>query len=176
MAALTYAITKQRIIIIQHAMRFSVVKYVKAFKETKMSDQNEVEDGLAIMVRREVGKQIRDARQEKGMSQAELANRMGTRQAYISELETGKTEPDMTTLVRLSMFLQQPTAYFIPESFRDQHHQLVKYGELSVEESELVNRLRKLELGFPYHQAIYLLKALAEYHEKGEEEFKRQME
>ena len=40
-----------------------------------------------------VGTLIRDARKEDGITQQELADRVGTKKSYISRIETGSVEP-----------------------------------------------------------------------------------
>jgi transcriptional regulator with XRE-family HTH domain len=49
-------------------------------------------------VRRLVGENVRRYRREKGLSQAEMANRMGVDRAYISGLELGQRNPTVVTL------------------------------------------------------------------------------
>ena len=49
-------------------------------------------------VRQIVGENIRRYRREKGLSQAEMANRMGVDRAYISGLELGQRNPTVVTL------------------------------------------------------------------------------
>ena len=53
----------------------------------------------------EVGEQIRDAREEAGLSQRELAARMGTSQAAIARLEAGSVAPTLTTLQKVAAAL-----------------------------------------------------------------------
>jgi ribosome-binding protein aMBF1 (putative translation factor) len=52
-----------------------------------------------------VGEQIRDAREATGMSQRELATRMGTSQAAIARLEAGGVGATLTTLQRAATAL-----------------------------------------------------------------------
>ena len=120
---------------------------------------------LPKMIRRDMGFQIRLAREELGISQADLAFALGRRQAYISELETGKTEPSASMLVRLSRILKKPVIYFFPEDWRDRSgREEVTEGKLTVEELELVRTIREIEPSFRhYHLAIYLARALAQY-------------
>lgn len=40
-----------------------------------------------------VGSIIRDARKEEGITQQELADRVGSKKSYISRIETGRVEP-----------------------------------------------------------------------------------
>ena len=48
-----------------------------------------------------VARLIRDARTEAGLTQAELARRIGTRQPVVSRWEGGQDEPRLSTLARL---------------------------------------------------------------------------
>ena len=54
----------------------------------------------------EVGEQVRDARETAGLSQRELASRMGTSQAAIARLEAGGVGATLTTLQKLATALQ----------------------------------------------------------------------
>src|SRR5690606_29319938 len=74
---------------------------------------------MSNSIRRQVGQRIREAREDAGLSQQGLADKLEKRQAYISELETGKTEPDVNTLIQLSYYLGRPVEFFIPPAFRD---------------------------------------------------------
>lgn len=49
----------------------------------------------------DVGATIRRARQDAGLTQAELAERAGTSQATISAYEAGRKDPSATTLARV---------------------------------------------------------------------------
>ncbi len=50
----------------------------------------------------EVGDQVRDAREAAGLSQRELAARMGTSQAAVARLEAGGTGATLTTLQKVA--------------------------------------------------------------------------
>jgi len=50
-------------------------------------------------------KSIKKARQAKGMTQAELADRVGVTQTNVSGWETGKWDPSETSLRKLSRVL-----------------------------------------------------------------------
>ena len=63
----------------------------------------------------EMGKLIRSAREEEGLSQTELAEKLSKRQATISDFETGKIEIGILTLVQLAIVFGKPISYFIPE-------------------------------------------------------------
>jgi ribosome-binding protein aMBF1 (putative translation factor) len=50
----------------------------------------------------EVGEKVRDAREALGMSQRDLAGRMGTSQAAVARLEAGGVGATLTTLQRVA--------------------------------------------------------------------------
>ena len=47
------------------------------------------------------GQIIEEARKNVGMTQAELAERIGTNKSYISRVDTGRTEPKVSTFYRI---------------------------------------------------------------------------
>lgn len=47
------------------------------------------------------GQIIEQARKEAGMTQTELAEKTGTNKSYISRVESGKTEPKVSTFYRI---------------------------------------------------------------------------
>jgi transcriptional regulator with XRE-family HTH domain len=49
----------------------------------------------------DVGRLLRDTRLQHGLDQAQLAQRAGTTQTYISRVERGAVSPSTTTLARL---------------------------------------------------------------------------
>ena len=53
----------------------------------------------------DVGDQVRDARQAAGLSQRELAARMGTSQAAVARLEAGGVGATLTTLQKMAAAL-----------------------------------------------------------------------
>lgn len=53
----------------------------------------------------ELGERVRALREAQGMSQAELARRMGTSQPAVARLEAGGVEPSIETLDRVSRAL-----------------------------------------------------------------------
>lgn len=129
-------------------------------------------EGIRILIRLEVGRRIREAREQQSMSQAHLAEILARRQAYISELETGKTEPNATMLAQLALVLQKPVAFFFPPQARDFSPPApLKPDELSLEERELITRLREVAYCFSHQQAMHLVNALADYSERQFEAF-----
>ena len=62
----------------------------------------------------EMGNNIRQAREEAGMSQSALAKMIFRRRATISDIENGKSEVGSLTLSRLSAVLDKPISFFFP--------------------------------------------------------------
>ena len=61
-----------------------------------------------------VARKIRTAREEAGLSQSQLATRLGRTQTAVSYWEAGKRAPGLDDLVELSGALQRDIAYFLP--------------------------------------------------------------
>ena len=53
------------------------------------------------------GQIIEDARKKANITQEELAQRIGTNKSYISRVETGRTEPKVSTFYRIISALGQ---------------------------------------------------------------------
>ncbi|MCD8268271.1 MAG: helix-turn-helix domain-containing protein [Parabacteroides sp.] len=51
------------------------------------------------------GQIIEEARKKANMTQAELAEKIGTNKSYISRVETGRTEPKVSTFYRIASAL-----------------------------------------------------------------------
>jgi DNA-binding XRE family transcriptional regulator len=74
---------------------------------------------LSEDVRRMVGRNVRRLRTGAGISQAELANRMGVDRAYVSGLELGQRNPTVVTLWHISRALGSDLrSFFQPERAR----------------------------------------------------------
>jgi len=48
-----------------------------------------------------IGEQLKEERLKAGLTQDELANKIGTKKSYISRIERGKTDIQLSTLVKL---------------------------------------------------------------------------
>lgn len=70
--------------------------------ERREFDEAYAESRLAI----EVGELVREAREAAGLSQRQLAARMGTSQAAVARLEAGSVGATLTTLQRVGAALQ----------------------------------------------------------------------
>ena len=69
-------------------------------------------------VRRMVGDNVRRLRLVAGLSQAELANRMGVDRAYVSGLEQGQRNPTIISLWHVAKALGVPMRSFFDEPKR----------------------------------------------------------
>ena len=64
---------------------------------------------------RYMGDAVRRAREEAGISQKNLAEKIFRRQATLSDIENGKVEVETSTLSLLSYYLKKPLGYFYPK-------------------------------------------------------------
>ena len=66
-------------------------------------------------IRRVVGENVRRHREAAGLSQEELAARMGVDQGYVSSLEAGRRNPTIVTMWHAALALEvQPAVLFEP--------------------------------------------------------------
>lgn len=65
-------------------------------------------------IRKQLGKKIREAREEKGLTQKELGKAIGYSSMAISHFERGIRELKLSGLQRLSKILEKELAYFFP--------------------------------------------------------------
>jgi len=86
-----------------------------------------------------VRKRIREAREERKMTQAELGRAINKSGVVISDLERGRTEVNAADLMKIAYVLEKPIKYFFPI------HDVPSEEELTTEEWELVLQFRKLE-------------------------------
>lgn len=105
-----------------------------------------------------MGKLIRSAREETGLSQRDLAEKIYRRQAALSDMENGKMEPDASTLLLLGYHLDKPISFFYPEPYKPNQ----KLDALNEIETELLLYVRKLEK-VDVTKLTAQVRALAEY-------------
>ncbi|MBL6983632.1 MAG: helix-turn-helix transcriptional regulator [Anaerolineales bacterium] len=75
-----------------------------------VSDKQSAPNSFTI----EMGKKVRAARTDAGITQGALAGMVGRRQATISDIEHGKKEMGLSTLVLIAAALEKPITYFFP--------------------------------------------------------------
>ncbi|MBE6529148.1 MAG: helix-turn-helix transcriptional regulator [Ruminococcaceae bacterium] len=63
------------------------------------------------------GETLRELRQDRGLTQAQLGKILNTTQRKISYLETDKNEPSMEDLKQLCLFFEVSADYFLGLSF-----------------------------------------------------------
>ena len=112
----------------------------------------------------EMGKIIKTSREEAGLSQSELAIKLSRRQATISDLENGKIEIGILTLIKMAKVFSKPISYFIPEvTF------LVNLDNIHTKwEEEALTLFRSLEFEGDFPLALRFLKMLLEYNREME--------
>lgn len=84
------------------------IEFLKLLKANQLKTPNQFTISM--------GQIIRKAREERGMSQAELAKETKRRPATISDIENGKSEIGVLTLVLFAIVFSKPISYFFPES------------------------------------------------------------
>lgn len=110
----------------------------------------------------EMGKLIKSAREEMGYSQTALAKIINRRQAMISEIEAGKIDLDVQTLVLLSLELKKPISYFLPDMYF-----LIRLVDIENKfEEEVLHLVREIEYEGDTSLIIPFLKMLTDYYEK----------
>lgn len=61
-----------------------------------------------------VSKKIREARQEAGLTQEQLAQKTGLPQSHISRIENAKHSPARATIEKIASALERPVSFFDP--------------------------------------------------------------
>lgn len=87
-----------------------------------------------------VGDRVRSAREEAGFSQTQLGMLTFRRRATISNIETGKSEATLLTLVRIADALHKPLSYFLPAFIYDR----MDHEKLTREEEELLVQFARI--------------------------------
>jgi transcriptional regulator with XRE-family HTH domain len=106
-----------------------------------------------------IGAAIRKAREEKGISQAELSRFIYRRRATLSDIENGKTEPDASTLAILAHTLEKPLGYFYPAFI----YRPLKKEDLNPLEIELLIQFRQVCSDHLRKVIIKQVKAIADF-------------
>lgn len=107
-----------------------------------------------------MGKLIRAAREEIGMSQSELADKIYRRQASLSDMENGKMQPDAETLLFLALNLNKPISYFYPGPYGER----MRLERVRPLEQELLMQAQRLD-NEDLRRLIAQARALAELEE-----------
>ena len=106
------------------------------------------------MVYREIGQRIQQAREERGLTQEELAIKLGCTQSALSNYELGKRRLYLAGLEQIAEILGKPLSYFLelsPERFQDELTTLLtdeQLREILLIAAELSAKERNLVLDF----------------------------
>jgi len=94
----------------------------------------------------EIGRKLQKAREEAGLSQEELAKKLGCTQASLSNYELGKRRLYLADLQRIGQLLGKPVTYFLEDS-EDKPTDNVNYDQLLKEPlvRDIVEALRGLK-------------------------------
>ena len=126
-------------------------QFLEKLKKNELNTPNEFTE--------EMGKLIKKAREEKGLNQSQLAEKLSRSQATISDIENGKIEVSTLTLLLIAFVLNKPISFFIPDmtffaSLTDIHNKF---------EEEALGVIQELENVGDAPLALKLLKTLVEY-------------
>lgn len=110
----------------------------------------------------EMGRLIKNAREEKGLSQKKLAEKAYRRRETISLIENGKSEVGTLTLTYIASALEKPLIYFFP----DFSTRKLQEDSLSAEEQELLAHFRRIVEDPNVVTALNQIKSLADLYEK----------
>jgi transcriptional regulator with XRE-family HTH domain len=86
------------------------------------------------MIYKDIGKKIQKAREEAGLSQDEMATRLGVTQAALSNYELGKRRLYLANIEQIAVLLNKPLSYFLDEPAPEgQADKRLKAGETAAE-------------------------------------------
>ena len=133
-----------------------IIKRQREFYEQLKKNEITVPNEFTI----QLGKLIKKAREEAGFTQSELAEKLFRRQATISDIENGKIDISIITLVQISQVFYKPISYFLPEmSF------LVNLVDIQNKwEEEALTHFKEIERFGDVPFTLKFLKMLEEYY------------
>lgn len=114
--------------------------YSKEFEFIELLRNNQLTTPNEFTI--EMGHLMKQARESEGISQAELAKELNRRQATISDIENGKSEIGILTLVQFAVILNKPISYFFPDSLLKEHVLDVKTNF----QQQILERARLIEV------------------------------
>jgi transcriptional regulator with XRE-family HTH domain len=69
--------------------------------------------GIYSLEHRRIVEKLKTARQEAGMSQAQVAKGLQSTQSYVSKLESGQSKIDVIEISRLAQLYKKPVDFFL---------------------------------------------------------------
>jgi transcriptional regulator with XRE-family HTH domain len=103
------------------------------------------------MIYKDIGRKIQKAREEAGLSQEELASRLGYTQAALSNYELGKRRLYLANIEQIARELNKPLSYFLEEST------VTVNAEKGNPPDETISEIFKLLSELPAEERQYLL-------------------
>ena len=90
------------------------------------------------MIYKTIGNRIQKAREEAGLSQEELASRLGYTQAALSNYELGKRRLYLANIEQIAKELNKPLSYFLEDTA-----EAIKTGQEKAQD-EIISEINKL--------------------------------
>ncbi len=87
---------------------------------------------------------LKKLREEKGVTQKQLADVIAVSQQSINKYENHNIEPDISTLIKMAEFFDTSVDYIIGHSKIRRKIEIIRSYDLNSEESKLVDEYRKL--------------------------------
>jgi len=103
------------------------------------------------MIYKDIGKKIQKAREELGLSQDELASRLGYTQAALSNYELGKRRLYLANIEQIARELSKPLSYFLEEPA------VATHAAQGVPPDETISDIIQLLSELPPEERKYLL-------------------
>lgn len=103
------------------------------------------------MIYKNIGKRIQKAREEAGLSQEELASRLGYTQAAFSNYELGKRRLYLANIEQIAKELNKPLSYFLDDSANTIN------TNQEDSQDETISEINKLLLDLPPEERKYIL-------------------
>jgi transcriptional regulator with XRE-family HTH domain len=100
--------------------------------------------GTEGMSFKEIGRKLQLAREEKGMSQEQLARALGCSQSALSNYEKGKRRLYLSHLEKLSQILDKPLEYFMENNRPPVEKEHLLGGDHSGQFLHLINTIYQL--------------------------------
>jgi transcriptional regulator with XRE-family HTH domain len=103
------------------------------------------------MIYKKIGKMIQKAREEAGLSQEDLASRLGLTQAAFSNYELGKRRLYLKNIEQIAKELNKPLNYFMAETV------IKTESKQETPQDEIIAEINKLLLALPPTEQKYIL-------------------
>lgn len=92
----------------------------------------------------DIGKKIREAREDQGISQKDLGMALGLSDKAVSAYEASRTIPPLETLVRIAEELNKPLDYFL-DSNADEYKIETKLSTMEHTVSDLLKEIHRIQ-------------------------------